>query len=448
MTRPGLVATLLSAFALAAASASAQTSPDPDEGSRCVSDKVELSPTRYLRALSLDLRGDVPTAEELAEVAQRGEVPQSLIDEWLDTDAFAEQVVRHHRGLLWNNIDNLRLLNVNATLSRTPEGLHWRRNPARFYRGANVPCADRPARLGPDGEILTDRDGLEGYVEVAPYWDPTTSLKVCAFDAQEAEFSPEGTDCRTNAGDNDTGCGCGPELRYCTFGNVDLAINRGMRDALDRLLFDLFRRDAPYTELFTTRKAFINGPLAYFWTYLTRRNRGLLFEPKAVDMATVPEMHYYQEGTWVEVTLPPEHAGILTRPAFLLRFQTNRARANRFYDAFLCQPFNPPDGGLPVADEAAARDPDLQLRAGCKYCHSLLEPAAAHWGRWTEQGIGYLDPATFPPQRADCERCGLTGQGCSTECRQFYLVRSLSPQEDAFIGMLNAYKFRREDHVR
>ena len=27
--------------------------------------------------------------------------------------------------------------------------------------------------------------------------------------------------------------------------------------------------------------------------------------------------------------------------------ESNRGRANRFYNAFLCQPFQPPDGGIP-----------------------------------------------------------------------------------------------------
>ena len=33
-------------------------------------------------------------------------------------------------------------------------------------------------------------------------------------------------------------------------------------------------------------------------------------------------------------------------------------------------------------------EPDVVL-------HARLEPAAAHWGRWTEQGIGFLDEDRF-----------------------------------------------------
>ena len=48
----------------------------------------------------------------------------------------------------------------------------------------------------------------------------------------------------------------------------------------------------------------------------------------------------------------PAHAGVLTSPAYLLRFQTHRARANRFHVSFLCQPFVAPDGGLPATPGA------------------------------------------------------------------------------------------------
>ena len=432
--------------------------PEPDalDAALCAPDEVELDPVRYLRALSLDLRGDVPTLDETERVRRDGTVSFDLIDRWLDSDEFAWQAVRHHRALLWNNVDNITIFNASANLGVGPGAVLWRRNPAVMYRGASVPCLDEPARFDDEtGAILTTSepqpDGRvaqrEGYVIVEPYWNPAVPEKVCAFDAQEASISPLGTECRLNAGNNDPGCGCGPELRWCNARNAQAVTARSMAEALDRFVFDVLRRDAPYTELFTGRKAFINGPLAYFWQHQTHRGAGLVFEPKAIELDRLPDLRWHDQ-RWVEAELGPHHAGVLTRPAFLLRFQTNRARANRFYDAFLCQPFNPPDGGLPVADEASARNPDLQLRAGCKYCHALLEPAAAHWGRWTEQGIGYLDPATFPQSRADCEACALRGQGCVTECRNFYLTRALSPEEEPFLGQLTAYQFRRAEHVR
>jgi len=169
--------------------------------------------------------------------------------------------------------------------------------------------------------------------------------------------------------------------------------------------------------------------------------------PVALDVSRLPNIPF-SDYNFYPVEMPADHAGILTSPSFLLRFQTNRARANRFFDAFMCSPPSPPSGGLPAQDPNARIEPDLQLRDGCKYCHALLEPAAAHWGRWTERGAGFLDAATFPATRADCEECGRTGQACSAECRLYYVTQAYSPEEDAFIGMLNAYQWRRTGHQK
>jgi len=160
----------------------------------------------------------------------------------------------------------------------------------------------------------------------------------------------------------------------------------------------------------------------------------------------LPELDFTQVDTWVEIELPSYHAGILTSPLFLIRFQTNRARANNFYNAFMCQPFQPPPGGIPDVTGGAEIDPDLQVRHGCKYCHALLEPAAAYWGRWSEGGAGYLSPADFPRVREDCLRCAQTGAGCSQDCRRQYIVETDHDNQLPYLGLLNAYMFRRTEH--
>lgn len=418
------------------------------ESLQCAPETAELGTDRLLRALSLDLRGQLPSAEELASVADAPDVPFELIEAWLDTDAFADQAWRRHQSLLWNNIDNQRLFNASAGLQNTG-GRLWRRNRGTLYRGATVPCEDARARFAADGTILTrDEDGaqVEGWVEVRPYWNPDQVMRVCAFDAQDALESADGTACGTNAGFGRPDCGCGPELRWCRFGNFDLQINQSMAEAMDRVIKSVLRSDRPYTDLFTTREAWVNGPLVHFYRHQTEVSR-FRIEPLPFDRARLPDLAYTDRDTWVPITLGEEHAGILTRPAFLLRFQTNRARANRFYDAFLCTPFTPPDSGLEGVDTNVT-DPNLQERNGCAYCHAQLEPAAAHWGRWTEQGIGYLDPATFPAYREDCEVCGRTGQQCTPECRQLYVTTTFEESEDPYIGYLNPYYFRRPEHER
>ncbi|HND34793.1 MAG TPA: hypothetical protein PLA94_32540, partial [Myxococcota bacterium] len=68
------------------------------------------------------------------------------------------------------------------------------------------------------------------------------------------------------------------------------------------------------------------------------------------------------------------------------------------------------------------------------YCHALLEPAGAHWGRWSEYGAGYLDPQRFPASSAECAWCAATGESCSEECSAYYVVDSLSSEEDPYLG--------------
>ncbi|MEE2643650.1 MAG: hypothetical protein VYD19_01845, partial [Myxococcota bacterium] len=423
-------------------------------GQQCPERAEEASVTRQLRAMSLDLRGQLPSAAELEEALSLGEVPESWLDEWLASAAFAEVATRRHRSLLWNNLDNLNIYNNQAQLNRfrgePPERnfVYWRNSVATGYRGARVPCLDQAATFDRNGrprvEEQSDGSFREGWVEVNPYWAPEQSIKVCAFDAQAALYSDDGERCASPQGMRNPDCGCGPELRWCVVQESRVRINRSLAESLDRLIEEVFAEGLPYTALFSQQRLFLDGPLTHF--FLHHENGRVELRPSPVDEALLTERPF-NDTEWHPVNLSQAHAGILTHPAFLLRFQTNRARASRFYTSFLCSPFQPPVGGLPAGDDESARDPDLQSRDGCKYCHALLEPAAAYWGRWTEQGIAYLDPERFPQSREDCDLCARTGQGCSNECRRHYLTTALSQQETPFLGQLRAYTFRLPEHA-
>ena len=223
-------------------------------------------------------------------------MPDELIDSWLDTDEFAEQVVRHRRNHLEQR--HKREHRECIRLQRTGTGIYWRRNTADNYRGAVVPCRDEPAEFGPDDEILTDGDGVEGYVDVVPYWSESReTIKVCAFDAQDFLVSETGTDCSQRGGAQDTGCGCGPSLRWCSFGNESRRVTQAMGDAIDKLMFDIFREDLPYSELFLTRKAYINGPLSYFWRHQTGGiPAGLVYEPAPLEKDSLPVLPFSATG--------------------------------------------------------------------------------------------------------------------------------------------------------
>jgi hypothetical protein len=209
---------------------------------------------------------------------------------------------------------------------------------------------------------------------------------------------------------------------------------------------DLIANDQPYTDLFTSKTAYVNGPIVYYLRYQVERGAGVRLWPVSIDVADLPELHHRDSEVWVKIDLPEHHAGILTSWLYLMRYQTNRARANRFYNAFLCQPFSPPTGGIPF-DESEAHSADLQVRSGCKYCHSLLEPSASFWGRWSESGAAFLDPTNYPALREDCLNCALSGTQCSQECRLYYVTNPIAEEQEEYLGMLNAYEFRRPEHM-
>ena len=116
----------------------------------------------------------------------------------------------------------------------------------------------------------------------------------------------------------------------------------------------------------------------------------------------------FLDETWVPVSLSDNHDGILTAPGWLLRHQTNRGRANRFYGAFLCNEFVLPEGGVGELSGTETPTPNLTRRQGCLGCHARLEPWAAYWGRWAEAGMVFRSPEAFPEYVEECADCGAT----------------------------------------
>ena len=86
----------------------------PNDELVCRSDAVELEKNAYLRALSLDLTGDVPSLDDYAALRSAGDVPEATIDEMLASDAFVERAVRWHREVLWDNVENVDIVNYQA----------------------------------------------------------------------------------------------------------------------------------------------------------------------------------------------------------------------------------------------------------------------------------------------------------------------------------------------
>jgi hypothetical protein len=434
-----------------------------------------MDDARYLRALSLDLRGDLPTPEELEAVANDPAQIEAYIDSWLDSEEFVTRAVRLHGALLWPNISNVNLINATSQFSRAQASpSYWIRNRGNLYRGGQEPCFDTPA-VRINGVIQTTYDPAtdtyrEGYDLIAPYSNPGTPTKVCAFDAQTELISPTGTRCDTRDSFGDPACGCGPDLRWCRIGGIaaNAEILNSFAKDVEMRISRVIREDRPYLELFTSPIAYVNGPLVHYWKHQSEMFAGVRLKPIPVPVDQLPDLEYTDVDTWHTIQLGEEHAGILTSPLYLLRFQTGRARADRFSNAFMCTPHSPPAGGIFETasgddddDTSSSTDgwcagtegqedaliQDLQCRPGCAYCHALLEPEASYWGRWTEAGAGYLDPATFPVESDECYECATTGAACSDNCNRYYVTNPLSDESETFLGMLKTYEFRKDAHL-
>ncbi|MCA9567624.1 MAG: hypothetical protein KC656_07270 [Myxococcales bacterium] len=296
--------------------------------------------------------------------------------------------------------------------------------------------------LDAEGRPVPNAQGREGWVRVHPYWeaDPTVTIRMCAYDAQDTVVSSNGTVCADQNGRNDPNCGCGPDLAYCVSPDFVTDLRASLAGTLDARVKAVLTADAPYSELLTADRMYVNGPLVHYFRNQSKVPASVRLDLAPLDIAALPDLDPWEVDHWVEVPVHAGHSGALTDPAFLTRFMSNRSRVNQFWNAFLCQPFTAPAGGIAGLD---VQNPTLDLanRDGCRYCHAIIEPSKAHWGRWTEGGGGWLDPAVYPSFDADCETCSESSLPCDDACRRYYTVDPLSPELDPFVGSLSAYQF-------
>ena len=193
----------------------------------------------------------------------------------------------------------------------------------------------------------------------------------------------------------------------------------------------------------------INGPLVHFYKHHLSAPNNLRTEFAPFDLSLLPDLAFSDEETWIEVPGVDGSSGVFTMPGFLLRFMTNRSRADRVNSAFLCSEFIGPQGGLPP-DDATASNPDLTQRTGCDYCHARLEPMAAYWGRWAQNGSSYLDPDQFPAFEEFCMTCAVDDITCNETCDRFYITEGVGDAELEWLGWFDSYQVLQEryyDHV-
>lgn len=463
------------AVALPSTAAAQESCAPQDEGE-------VLESHRLLRQLALDLLGRIPTMEEWEMLDSGAGIDETLLPAMLASDEYFAQVREQHRALLWGSLGNTDNIGSGSFLiSRISRRDTWRAgNLRRRYRGTfTIECLDQPqpadqydangrpipitvvngeaARAmgcdpadGPNGS-QPHQCRQEGTVMVAPYWDPANPIKVCAYDAQALALDSGGNACDLN--NTNAWCGCGPNLRECIPSMAyepQKLIRRALEEEPARIFENVIRDERSYMEAFTTNETYVNGRSAHYYRHQSghsnpRAGGPITYNPLMPDL---PEMPFTDE-SWVRVERAEGHAGVLTTMSFLMRFASNRGRANRFFTAFRCEPFVPPSEGLPE-DTSEHPNPNLRERVGCDSCHNRLEPLASHWGRWRQNGThGFLDEAVLPTAEpvSSCVECGGTAEdgtaqrNCAAFCNAYFVTGANS--DPAMVAEWEGYPLAR-----
>ena len=303
-------------------------------------------------------------------------------------------------------------------------------------------------RNGVEGSYTTQRGCVEreGYVtRPAPYWNAGgATVNVCAIEAQTRTENPWTQEsCTTARFTGDRSCGCGENMRRCEAPNGATHNDRvaGFNQEPELIADAVVRRDEPYFNILTTRRSFVNGPLSQLYRD-AQQGVGVFSLSAPAAQEALPDVAYADKDTWKEYVRGPQHSGVLTSPAYLYRFPTQRARVNHFYSSFLCKAFVPSSNRPPPAEDACNRENNLAKRCACKDCHATIEPTGAHWGRFAERGALYLEPSRFPRYDPKCEACALSGNtSCNGECAQ-YVMQAYDGEGAESLGRLTSYLYR------
>ncbi|ATB30982.1 DUF1585 domain-containing protein [Melittangium boletus] len=301
---------------------------------------------------------------------------------------------------------------------------------------------------GIEGSYAPQRGCLEreGFVKKAvPYWSAGgPEVYVCAVNAQERSENPWTKEsCTTSRFTGDRSCGCGENMRRCEApgGATHTARVAAFNEEPERIADAVVKNDEPYFNILTTRRSFVNGPLSQLYRD-GQQGVGVFSLTSPAPAETLPDVPYTERDRWDAYVRGPQHSGVLTSPAFLYRFPTQRARVNHFYSAFLCKAFVPSSNKPPPAEDACNRENNLAKRCACKDCHATIEPTGAHWGRFAERGALYLEPSRFPRYDPKCEACAIAGNvSCNGECAQ-YVMQAYDGDGAESLGRLTSYLYR------
>ena len=320
------------------------------------------APHDVLRRASLDLRGTVPTPDEVDAVVGGRVTVDAMIDRYVASLEFG---------------DVFRLYHMDLVRPRTGDY----NQPPAYTKLEQDGGAWKSSRL-PD-------DDCGDPVKVSPYWDREQQVPVCRKTADEATVattkSGKTVRCDSTEGQTSGACGCGPHLVFCwRDGDGKLAI-ASMREEAARIAMEVVLNDRPYTDVLTADWTMNDGRLETFYAKLAGR------------LADVADPDWKRP--WRKVDRDAKHSGILSTPEFNNFFYNGRRWAQRAFEVFFCHETTPDFDLLDDLDIAGGqtavpyRDqpdlpPSITVTEGraCAACHVQLDSLSRVRDRWDVWG--------------------------------------------------------------
>ena len=71
-------------------------------------------------------------------------------------------------------------------------------------------------------------------------------------------------------------------------GSGERAITDAMSESMEQFILSVFERNEPYSTLFDSRRAFINGPLSFFYQNWLDIAAGIAYRPLAINPDQTP----------------------------------------------------------------------------------------------------------------------------------------------------------------
>lgn len=285
-----------------------------------------------------------------------------------------------------------------------------------------------PLRAFVGGHVTSFNKRYDGWVWMEHYWSNGVAIRTCALESQEREQGllehPNGEDgvqsCAAVRRDQgfgwaDPSCGCGPQGVYCQPSQREYRTSdetrteARLRNAIEQEPLQIIRSvvagDEDYLSILTTRRSFVNGPLALAWEHQWRVLLGegrIRIDPPSESNPLWGGVDYESE-EWAEYERDERHSGILTTLEFLVRFPTARSRVAQFRRVFACSN----EFDYAPSPDPADTNPDIAERSGCGSCHSRLEEDGMWFGRYPDRNGIYLSESEFPIVNDECRVCAL-----------------------------------------